>query len=264
MIKTAHLTDRAVLRIAGPDAREFLQGLLTNDVMQPLPMWAGLLTAQGKYLFDMVLHDGGDAVLVDVLASRAADLAKRLTMYKLRRAVTIEAPALQVFASWGGDAAGAVDPRLAALGHRWVAGAADTNASLADYEAHRLALGVPDSADFEIDKTMWLETNAAELNGVSFTKGCYVGQENTARMHHRDKLRKRLLPVTLAGDLGDVRAVMSGDRESGALRSLHGRHGIAFLRLELLDGLSVGGAAVTMDWPTWLGEHPSTGGGAED
>ena len=264
MTRVSHLSDRAVLRIAGPDAREFLQGLLTNDVTGPLPMWAGLLSAQGKYLFDMILHDGGDALLADVLASRAGDLAKRLTMYKLRRAVTIEMTDLQVFASWGSERAGAADPRLATLGQRWVAGSAETNATLADYDAHRLRLGVSDSPDFDIDKTMWLETNAVELNGVSFTKGCYVGQENTARMHHRDKLRKRLLPVQLAGDPGDVRSVMSDGRESGELRSFHGQRGIAALRLELLDGLSLGGVPVIVDWPTWLGERPSTGGGVED
>ena len=248
----AHLTDRAVLRIGGPEARAFLQGLLTNDVTGPLPVWAGLLTAQGKYLFDMILHDGGEAVLVDVLATRAPDLAKRLTLYKLRRAVAIEETNLQVFASWGTAGATTFDPRLPALGHRWVAESAKPHADLAAYVAHRLKLGIADSADFEVDKTMWLETNAAELNGVSFTKGCYVGQENTARMHHRDKLRKRLLPVTLAGDPGADRIITAAGREAGELRTCQAGRGIAFLRLELLDGLTLGGVPVTAHWPDWL------------
>ena len=248
----AHLSDRAVLRISGPEAQVFLQGLLTNDVSGPLPVWAGLLTAQGKYLFDMIVHADGDAMLIDVLASRAPDLAKRLTMYKLRRALTIETTDLRVFASWGASGTESLDPRIPALGHRWVAGSAETNASLADYVAHRLAHGIADSADFEIDRTMWLETNAAELNGVSFTKGCYVGQENTARMHHRDKLRKRLLPVGVA-EIPDAARVISVDgREAGDLRSWQDGRGIAFLRLEKLDGLSIGAAPVTVNWPDWL------------
>ncbi len=264
MTNIAELTDRAVLRLSGADARDFLQGLLTNDVTQPQPLWAGLLSAQGKYLFDMILHDGGDALLLDVAADRAADLAKRLTMYKLRRAVTIEATDLRVFAAWDGESDAAYDPRLPGLGRRWVAADAATTATLADYDAHRLALGVPGSGDFEIDKTMWLETNAVELNGVNFAKGCYVGQENTARMHHRDKLRKRLLPVLLSDDPGADTVILSGGREAGTLRTHREGHGIALLRLEQLDELTVGGAPVTVEWPSWLGERPSTGAPAED
>ena len=254
MTKIAELTDRAVLCVSGADAREFLQGMLTNDVAAPLPLWAGLLSAQGKYLFDMILHDGGDAVLLDVLASRAEDLARRLTMYKLRRAVAVEPTALKVFAAWEGESDRPYDPRLPGLGRRWVADAADADAALADYDTHRLALGVPDSADFEVDKTMWLEGNAVELAGVSFTKGCYVGQENTARMHHRDKLRKRLLPVLLEGDPGDG-VIRAGDREAGALRTHRDGRGIALLRVEYVergDSLTLDGAAVTVDWPSWI------------
>ena len=257
MTHIAHLSDRAVLRIAGADARDFLQGLLTNDVTQPLPLWAGLLSAQGKYLFDMILHDGGEGVmLADVAADRASDLANRLTMYKLRRAVTIEAADLKVFAAWDGESDAPWDPRLPGLGRRWIAESADTTATLEDYESHRLALGVPDSADFEIDKTMWLETNAVELNGVSFTKGCYVGQENTARMHHRDKLRKRLLPVLLSDDPGEETAILTGDREAGTLRTWRNGRGIALLRVEMLEALTLAGAPLTPEWPSWLGEQP--------
>ncbi len=256
---TARLTDRAVLRIAGADARDFLQGQVTNDVaaLAPgRPLWAGLLSAQGKPLFDMILVDGGDgAVLVDVLAARAEALAKRLTMFKLRRAVTI-APAsdLAVFAAWGGARGDEpADPQLATLGHRWVATDATTDASVADYARHRRALGVADSADLLTDRMLWLEANAVELNGVSFTKGCYVGQENTARMHHRDKLRRRLLPVTVAG-VPDEATVTAAGVAVGELREpIVDGCGIAYLKVDAAAvPLAAGGAMVTVDWPEWL------------
>lgn len=259
MTKIAELSDRAVLRIAGADARPFLQGLLTNDVdaLAPdKPLWAGLLSPQGKYLFDMILFDAGDALLADVPAARAEELRKRLSMYKLRRDVSVEVTPLKVFAAWDGESAAPYDPRLPGLGRRWVAEGAETNASLDDYVAHRLALGVPDSGDYPVDKLMWLESNAFELNGVSFTKGCYVGQENTARMHHRDKLRKRLLPVLFAVEPGEDRSLRAGDREAGELVSHHGDRGVALMRVEYVeDGepLTLGGVPVTVEWPTWLG-----------
>ncbi|MBV8972158.1 MAG: folate-binding protein YgfZ [Sphingomonadaceae bacterium] len=257
---TARLTDRAVLRVGGAEARDFLQGLVTNDValLAPgKPLWAGLLSAQGKLLFDMVLHDaaaGDGSVFVDVAAAAAEALAKRLTMYKLRRAVTITPePELHVFAAWGAPLADLPhDPQLAALGQRWVADAAPADATLADYAAHRLRAGVADSGDLLLDRMLWLEANAVELNGVSFTKGCYVGQENTARMHHRDRLRRRLLPVTVDGEPGDV-AIRAGDTPAGELRRHADGRGIAYLRVEAADGpLTAGGATLTVDWPAWL------------
>ncbi|MDO9487984.1 MAG: folate-binding protein [Sphingomonadaceae bacterium] len=266
MTRIAELTDRTVLRLAGDDARPFLQGMLTNDVdaLAPdAPLWAGLLSPQGKYLFDMILFDagpeGGDAILVDVWAARAPELLKRLAMYKLRKAVTVESTGLKVFAAWDGESEAPYDPRLPGLGRRWVAASAETSAGLDDYVAHRLSLGVPDSEDYPVDRLMWLESNAAELNGVSFTKGCYVGQENTARMHHRDKLRKRLLPVLLGTDPGDDRSLRAGDREAGELISAHGARGIALMRLEFVERgepLTIGGAAASVDWPSWLGPVP--------
>lgn len=263
MTQIAELSDRAVLRLAGDDVRPFLQGMLTNDVdaLAPdRPLWAGLLSPQGKYLFDMILVDagaeGGDAILADVWAPRRDELLKRLAMYRLRKAVTVEATDLKVFAAWDGASAAPYDPRLPGLGRRWIAAAADTNADLDAYVAHRLALGVPDSEDYPVDRLMWLESNAAELGGVSFTKGCYVGQENTARMHHRDKLRKRLLPVRLGADPGDERSLRAGDREAGELVSRHGDRGMALMRVEHVEGgaaLTLGGAPVAVDWPSWLG-----------
>ena len=251
----ARLDDRSVVRVGGAEARGYLQDLLTNDVTRlapGAPLWAGMLSAQGKPLFDMILHDDGDAVLLDVATDLAAALARRLTMYRLRRAVTIEADPRAVFAAWGERAAGAADPRLAALGTRWIGDGTPT-AATADYHAHRIARGVPDTADLLLDRMLWLEANAAELHGVSFTKGCYVGQENTARMHHRDRLRKRLLPVRFegAGATGD--AVMAGDVPAGELRTFAAGRGIAYLRVELTEGsLTLHGAPLTVDWPDWL------------
>ncbi|MGI4877468.1 MAG: YgfZ/GcvT domain-containing protein [Janthinobacterium lividum] len=256
----ARLTDRAVIRIAGADARAYLQDLVTNDVARltaATPVWAGLLSAQGKPLFDMILHDSADipgAVLADVVAATADALVKRLTMFRLRRAVTIErVDALHVFAAWNETVADLpADPQLAALGQRWVADAAVTDAGVHDYARHRLALGVPDSGDLLLDKMLWLEANAVELNGVSFTKGCYVGQENTARMHHRDKLRRRLLPVRIDGDPGDG-IVTAGGIAAGELRGHADGRGIAYLRVENAAGpLVAGNASVVVDWPAWL------------
>lgn len=259
MTHTVHLADRAVLRIGGPEARDFLQGLLTNDLatLAPAsPLWAGLLSAQGKALFEMLVHDAGDDILLDVAADRAADLAKRLAMFRLRRPVIIGPSDLNVFAAWDGAAGHPADPRTALLGERWLADTAATTADPAAYHSHRMAVGVPDAADILVDKTLWLEANAVELHGVSFTKGCYVGQENTARMHHRDRVRRRLLPVVLTGDPGDGR-IHAGDREAGELRSHAGDRGIAWLRMEPVEAgapLTMNGAAtgVAVAWPDWL------------
>jgi folate-binding protein YgfZ len=196
------LTDRALLRIAGDDPRGFLQGLVTQDmttVVPGAPQWGGLLTPQGKALFDFVLWAEGEAILVDCEASAAEALARRLSIYRLRRAVTIERSEGAVhWAREGGE--GVPDPRLSALGRRWIGEAGD---AATGWLEHRLSLGVTEGvAELGSDQTLWLECNARELNGVSFTKGCYVGQENTARMHHRSKVNRRLVVVPL-GDVGE-------------------------------------------------------------
>ncbi|MGS1015520.1 CAF17-like 4Fe-4S cluster assembly/insertion protein YgfZ [Allosphingosinicella humi] len=192
------LIDRALLRISGEDVRGFLNGLVTNDLnaLAPgNPLWAGLLTAQGKALFDFLLWADGEDVLVDCEASEADALARRLTLYRLRRPIKIaREEALAVH--WSLDGSGPYDPRLAALGHRWLAPADE---AATGWLEHRLSLGVTEGvAELGSDKTLWLEANAAELNGVSFTKGCYVGQENTARMNYRSKVNRRLVVVPLA------------------------------------------------------------------
>ncbi|PZN95398.1 MAG: folate-binding protein YgfZ [Alphaproteobacteria bacterium] len=249
------LDDRAVLAVTGADARSFLQGLLTNDLDQlavDCPLYAGLLSPQGKALFDMILFADPDGVLVDVAAARGPALARRLSMYRLRKAVTIAPSPLRVLAGWNGAEAGhPADPRFAALGARWLADGATPGS--AAYDAHRLQVGVPDSADIGEDELLWLETGADLLGGVSFTKGCYVGQENTARMHHRDKVRRRLVPVSIAGDPGDGVVRDAAGRTAGTLRSHAGGLGIAHLRLEAAAGpLTAGGAALTVGRPAWL------------
>jgi len=185
------LADRALLRLSGEDVRGFLQGLLTNDVAGALPFWSGLLTPQGKALFDMIVWANGEDILLDVEREQRDAIARWLTMYRLRRAITI-APEDGVAVHWARDAVGQTqDPRLPALGARWLAPPAP---AATGWHAHRLSLGIAEGvADLGSGETLWLEANARELHGVSFTKGCYVGQENTARMHHRDKVRRRLV-----------------------------------------------------------------------
>lgn len=194
------LIDRAVLRLSGDDVRGFLQGLVTGDTAGPLPLWTGLLTPQGKALHDFVLWADGDDVLVDCEADGADALARRLLMYRLRRAITIARDeALAVHWAADGDRGGP-DPRLPALGRRWLAPPAEPAEGWLE---HRLRLGVTEGvAELGSGETLWLECNARELGGVSFTKGCYVGQENTARMHHRSKVNRRLVvaPLTELGD----------------------------------------------------------------
>jgi hypothetical protein len=250
------LEDRAVLEVGGSEARDFLQGLLTHDLalLAPeRPLYAGLLSPQGKALFDMLLHADGDAILVDVAADRAEGLARRLSMYKLRKAVTIAPSPLAVHAAWGDDAAGhPADPRFAPLGARWLAPAA-APAGTEDYDLHRLGVGVPGSADIGSDELLWLETGADLLNGVSFTKGCYVGQENTARMHHRDKVRRRLVPISFGGDPGDGILRDAAGRAAGTLRSHRGGQGFAHLRLEAAAGpLTLAGEPLVVARPAWL------------
>jgi hypothetical protein len=189
------LSDRAVVRLSGEDVRGFVQGLVTNDVTGPLPVWAGLLTPQGKCLFDFVIWDDNDDVLFDCEAAAADDLVKRLTMYRLRRPIRIERDG-SLAVHWAAESRdGVPDPRLAALGNRWL-GPSDAPAN--GWLEHRLRLGVCEGRA-ELGDLLWLECNAAELNGVSFTKGCFVGQENTARMNWRQKINRRLFVVLGGG-----------------------------------------------------------------
>ncbi|MCH8616552.1 folate-binding protein [Sphingomonas sp. SM33] len=191
------LTDRALIRLSGDDVRGFLQGLVTSDVAADLPVWTGLLTPQGKCLFDFLVWADGDDLLLDCEAKAADDLVKRLTVYRLRRPIRIE-PDPSLAMHWSlDDNEGVPDPRLQNLGRRWLASQGEPASGWLE---HRLRLGVCEGRA-ELGDILWLECNAAELNGVSFTKGCFVGQENTARMNWRQKVNRRLVvvPATEAG-----------------------------------------------------------------
>jgi hypothetical protein len=199
----SRLFDRAIIRLT-PETEEedvagFLQGLVTNDVAGQLPAYAALLTPQGKTLFDFIVWPAGHGeLLLDCEAAVADDLVKRLSLYRLRRKIAI-ARDDNVGVHWQkemGDG-GAPDPRLAELGQRWIAPVSEDDRSAdAEYRAFRLQLGIPEG-QAELGDILWLETNAVELGGVSFDKGCYVGQENTARMNWRQKVNRRLVVVPL-------------------------------------------------------------------
>jgi folate-binding protein YgfZ len=198
------LASRAVLRLSGPEVRDFLQGLVTNDtreLAEGRPVWAALLTAQGKAQWDFILWPDREDVLIDCEASQADALAKRLTLYRLRRPIAITRDET-LGVHWSAEGTG--DPRLPALGRRWLGAPAGEGVEGA-WLAHRLRLGVPEGvAELGADKTLWLEANAVELHGVSFTKGCYVGQENTARMNWRQKVNRRLIVAEVDSDPGEA------------------------------------------------------------
>ena len=192
------LADRAVIRLSGEDVRGFVQGLVTNDVTGALPVWAGLLTPQGKCLFDFIVwpddQESGQDLLLDCEAAAADELIKRLSVYRLRRPIRIERDD-SLGVHWSVDGEGVADPRLPELGRRWLAA---PGAAALGWLEHRLRFGVTEGRA-ELADVLWLEGNAIELNGVSFTKGCFVGQENTARMNWRQKVNRRLLVVVGGG-----------------------------------------------------------------
>jgi hypothetical protein len=198
---TAHLSNRAVIRLSplddSEDVADFLQGLVTNDVKGPLPAYAALLSAQGKVLFDFIVWSDGGDLLLDCEGAHADELVKRLSMYRLRRKIAIaRVDALAVRWAKSGSQ-GTPDPRLSELGQRWLGPVSEGEGADSEWLTHRLSVGVAEGRD-ELGDILWLETNAVELNGVSFTKGCYVGQENTARMNWRQKVKRRLVVVPLA------------------------------------------------------------------
>ena len=284
------LADRGVLEIAGEDRRAFLQGLVSNDVDKVAAdrvVHAALLTAQGKYLHDFFIAAIGDAFYLDGEAARLADLKRRLTLYKLRAKVTIaEASERHVIAvAFGDGALGAldlprergaatavdgglayVDPRLVELGARLLlprttglaplVGWGFQPVDVAVYDRLRLTLGVPDgSRDLPVEKAILLESGFDELNGVDWQKGCYVGQELTARTKYRALIKKRLLPVEVDGPMPPPGTpVMSGDQEAGEMRSGRDHIGLALLRLEALGHdkpLTAGTARLTPRKPEW-------------
>ena len=265
-LKITALVDRTVLVLTGTDVWDFLQNLITNNmqaVSDTKCLYAALLTAQGKFLHDFFVVKSGDSYLLDCEKARKDDLIRRLTLYKLRADVTIAEGTQKIHALFGEEAPKAVnlpasvgtvirkedvlyliDPRSVALGVRIIAPADfDPAAALPettavpteDYNTLRLNLGIPEGGrDIVPEKNFLLEANFEELNGVSFTKGCYVGQELTARTKHRAKIKKRLLRVEYDGALQEGDKIMQQGREIGEIRSFANGQGLALVRLENL------------------------------
>ena len=284
------LDDRGVLAIDGPDRRTFLQGLVSNDVDKVGPdraRYAALLTAQGKYLHDFIMVETSETILVDAEAQRLADLKRRLSIYRLRaKAALEERPDLAVAAVFGDGALAAVglsaepgqaralgagiamvDPRLAALGARCMlpregaratlAQAGFTQGDFAAYDALRLSLGVPDgSRDLVPEKSILLEAGFDELHGVDWNKGCYIGQELTARTKYRGLIKRRLMPVAIDGPTPAPGTIVTADgRDVGEMRSSGDGRGLALLRIDaVLAGkpLMAADAAIVPTKPAWM------------
>jgi tRNA-modifying protein YgfZ len=284
------LDNRGVLAVSGPDRRAFLQGLVSNDVGKVGPQtacYAALLTAQGKYLHDFIMVEADESIWLDTDASRLADLKKRLSIYRLRAKASLEERLeLAVAAVFGEGALAAVglsgepgaarrfvsglafvDPRLTALGVRCILPSAtapevlsDAGLAKADFAAYdrlRLSLGIPDgSRDLVLEKSILLEAGFDELNGVDWQKGCYVGQELTARTKYRGLIKKRLMPVRIDGPAPPPGTIVAVDgRDIGEMRSSRNGLGLALLRIEpVLDGkrLTAGDAVIVPIIPNWM------------
>lgn len=288
------LDDRGVLAVGGPDARSLLQGLISNDIERVSPtrsIYAALLTPQGKFLFDFFIGQLDDQLLLDAERARLDDLVRRLTMYRLRAKATFEdvSGRFGVAALLGDGVAAAVglpdeegaarpleggvvliEPRHRALGGRAILPAAGLTAALAGlgfgeldreaYDRRRIELGLPDgSRDMRVEKAILLENGFEELHGVDFAKGCFVGQELTARTKYRGLIRKRLMPVVLRGPRPEPDAIIRlGEREAGEMRSSVDGWGLALLRLEQVERaraegtpLKVGETEVVPVKPDW-------------
>jgi tRNA-modifying protein YgfZ len=264
----AFLPDRGVLEVAGEDRIAFLQGLVSNDVAEAAPgraVWAALLTPQGKWLADFLILAEEDRLLLDCERAQAPMLAQRLSRFRLRSRVALRdlSAEFAVHAGWDGaplptGMPAAPDPRLPAAGWRALAPAPlpGADATPEDWDRHRLGLGLPDgSRDLAAEQTVLLEAGFDELRGISWGKGCYMGQELTARTKYRGLLKRRLVPVALAGPLPPRGTpVLAEGAEMGEMRSGRDGLGLALLRLEALDGraLQCGGAVLTPRIPAWM------------
>jgi folate-binding protein YgfZ len=284
------LDDRGVLAVSGPDCRSFLQGLVSNDVEKVDPTqarFAAQLTAQGRYLHDFMMIEVGGAIWLDTEGPRLGDLKRRLMIYRLRaKAALEEKPDLAVAAIFGEGALAAtslssepgsarslgsgvvfVDPRLAALGARCILPRAEIRQALHDhglsetsfaaYDRLRLALGVPDgSRDLIVEKSILLEAGFDELNGVDWQKGCYIGQELTARTKYRGLIKRRLIPVEIDGPAPAPGTIVTADgRDVGEMRSSGDGLGLALLRIEpVVEGkpLKSGDATIRAIKPDWM------------
>jgi tRNA-modifying protein YgfZ len=266
MTKLATLDQRAVLAVEGEDRIAFLQGLVSQDMALAAPgiaVWSALLTAQGKWLADFFVFAEADRLLLDVEAGQAEMIATRLLRYKLRSRVAVTPLAWVVQVAWDGampEVEGAVlaaDPRLESAGWRILSPSPlPKTASAAEWDAYRLGLGLPDgSRDLETEKTVLLEAGFDELHGISWTKGCYMGQELTARTRYRGLLKRRLVPVRIDGPPPPPGTVIVNDvRDVGTMRSSLGDRGLAVLRLESLTTaeLRCGEAKLTPEVPRWM------------
>lgn len=278
----AELKSRALVRLSGPETRAFLQGLLSNDVTGDGAIFAALLSPQGKIQFDLIVWNGPDETLIDCEDARADELVAKLKLYRLRAKIDISRDNRAVFALWGASApqrphqgtsglifdSSCMDPRCAALGARRAAPAAQARTLLkplmeadeAEYIAHRLALGVPEGArELNIEKLFLLEANAEELHGVDFQKGCYVGQELTSRMKRKMELKKRLLPLAIAGEAAPGANVIAGEEILGQVIGGAPSTVFALLRLDRLADarasrtpLRVGDAPAELQVPVYL------------
>ncbi|MGD0434761.1 MAG: folate-binding protein [Acetobacteraceae bacterium] len=268
MTKIAALPGRAALAVTGEDRVGFLQGLVSNDVAEVAPgraVWAALLTPQGKWLADFFINSDGERLLLDCERAQLPMLRQRLSRYRLRSRVALSDAELHVYVAWDGDTVAAEpdvmgivarDPRLPEAGWRVLSlDPIPTNATEAEWDLHRLDLGLPDgSRDMESEKSVLLEAGFDELNGVSWTKGCFMGQELTARTKYRGLVKRRLVPVRIEGPVpAPGSPVMHNGREVGTMRSANGQRGMALLRLEALEStLTSGEAAITSIVPQWM------------
>jgi tRNA-modifying protein YgfZ len=271
--KASVLRDRAVLRLSGKDRTAFLQGLVTADVATLAAgeaRWAALLTPQGKILFDFLVLEQGDGYLIDCAGVQLEELRKRLSFYKLRAEVGIE-PALRMAvvalpqgaSPDGPPAIVFADPRVSEMGSRAIISGDHARANgepdASGYRARRIALGIPDSIeDIGSGELFPHEANLDQLGGVSFTKGCYVGQEVVSRMEHRGTTRSRILPVTGDVPLAAGSGISGSGRSLGRILSTVDRRGLALIRLDRLaealeerGPVMAGGAAITVEKPRW-------------
>jgi folate-binding protein YgfZ len=271
------LDDRSIIAVKGPEARAFLQGLISNDMEACAPgraIYAALLTPQGKILFEFFVAEHEERFLLDCAADRAPDLIKRLTFYRLRAKVEIAlASDLRVAALWDGEpqATGGAgiavfpDPRLQALGLRLIGPLAAAQGAVAealsgDYRGHLLRHGVPDSGDLPPDTVFALDAGFEELAGVDFRKGCYVGQEVTSRMKHRASARRRFLIAEIDGALPPPGTKLeSSGREVGSLATGADGRALALVRLDRVeeansagDDITAMGQKVSLSKPSWL------------
>ncbi len=288
MVNSAWLDDRGLIKVGGPEAVAFLQGLISNDITKVTPeraIYAALLTPQGKFLHDFFITGSGDSVLLDCEAERRADLFTRLRRYKLRSKVELAdvTDDWAVLAAWGegslkaiglpadpgaaipcGSGVAYTDPRHGGLGARLVVPASEKDAlpsglEPADregYERLRLSLGIPSGPeDLPVERAFLLESGFDELNGIDWQKGCYVGQEVTARTKYRGLLRRRLAPVTIEGGPPvDDKRIWADGRDVGELRSHSDGQGLALIRLETIakgQPLTCGDAELTPHVPDW-------------